>query len=228
MSQTFHSTEGVILRAIPFRDYDQILSIFTADVGLLKVLYKGKKSKKGGTGICAPLTKVEVVYREKRGEIFSCHEMNPLHSFPSLRKELMFLEVACDLLQVILASQLVGKAAPQLYDLLCFYLKKIPQTPHPWILAASFRLKLLKHDGLVAFPLICRECGQSLQNKAFIRHSESWCADHQLGGQSWESSELQLFYRLATSQSYQEICSSPFSLELQHKIITFFEACVLN
>jgi DNA repair protein RecO (recombination protein O) len=213
---------------IPFRDRDDIFFIFTSHAGLIKVLYRRGYSKyQGKLGLCTPLTKVEVIYREKKGEIFSCVEMACLDSFSVLRQRLLFLEVACDLLQVILASQFVGKPAPQLYALLCFYLKKIPQMVNPWILAASFRLKLLRHDGLIALPFTCCECRQVLQNEAFIRESEGWCIKHKPHGSGhWELSELQTFYQLAICQSYQEICVSDVSLSLQNKIAHFFDSCV--
>lgn len=228
MSQTFQSTEGIVLRVIPFRDYDQILFLFTLDAGFIKVLYKGGRGKrKGKQGFCMPLTKVEVIYREKRGEIFSCHELTCIESFSFLRQELIFLEVGCDLLQIILDSQFVGKAAPHLYALLCFYLKKIPQTANPWILASSFRLKLLMHDGLIVCPFICCECQQSLQSEAFTWDAEGWCAAHQPGrSQPWNLTELQMLYRLAICQSYQEVCSQDVLPSLQNKIIDFFNACI--
>lgn len=228
MTHTFQSTEGIILRVIPFRDYDQILSIFTADAGLIKVFYKGGRGKRrSGEGLYIPLVKVEVIYREKRGEIFSCHEITLLDSFSFLRKKLADLEVACDLLQALMASQLVGKAATQLYALLCFYLEKIPSTLNPWILAMSFRLKLLKYDGLVTFPFLCCECRQPLQVLAFTREIESWCSHHQpIGSLIWEPAELQLLYRLGACQNYREIYLSEISPSLQNKMITFFDSCV--
>lgn len=228
MSQAFQHTEGIILRAIPFRDHDQILSLFTPDAGMIKVLCKGSRNKRRGIqGLCIPLTKVEVVYREKRGEIFSCQELTPVDSLSFLRKELIYLEVACDLLQVIIASQLMGKAAPQLYVLLSIYLKKIPQTFNPWILAASFRLKLLKHDGLAVFPFICSDCQQFLQTAAYTQESEGWCVNHQpVGSQAWEQNELQQLYRLACCQNYREICADEISFSLQNKVAHFFDECV--
>jgi DNA repair protein RecO (recombination protein O) len=221
-------TEGIILREIPFQDYDQILTLFTSDAGMIKVLYKGSRSKRRGVqGLCIPLTKVEIVYREKSGEIFGCQEMTLVDSYSLLRKKLLHLNVACDLLQVILASQLVGKTAPQLYTLLSFFLEKIPQTAHPWTLATSFRLKLLRHDGLAPFPFICSECGQLLQTVAYTYASEGWCVKHQPAGcRVWEQSELQHIYRLAVCQSYREICADEISSELQNKVEDFFEACV--
>jgi len=228
MSQTIYSTEGIVLRVIPFREYDQIISIFTPEAGVIKVMYKGSRNKRNsGKGVSMPLTKVEVVYREKKGEIFSCFELNCIEMFPSLRTNLSFLETACDLLQVITDSQFMGKGAPQLYALLCYYLKKISQTADPWLLATSFRLKLLKHDGLVGFPLICSECSQLLRDEAFTQNGEGWCTVHQpRGSQKWDLEELHVIYRLAESLSYQEICSLEISSALQRKINYFFRGCL--
>lgn len=228
MSHFIHSTEGIILRVIPFQDYHQIVSIFTPEAGLIKVLHKGSRTqRKSGKSLCMPLTKVEVSYREKKGEIFGCHELNCLEIFPDLRKELCFLEAGCDLLQVILDSQLMGKEAPLLYALLYAYLKKIPHTANPWLLAASFRLKLLKHDGLICFPFTCAECGDVLQNEAYLRDSEGWCGIHRPKGcTGWNLAELQTVYRLAESQSYKEISLLEISSSLLAKITLFFTKCL--
>lgn len=230
MSQVFQSTEGIILRVIPFRDYDQILYLFTESEGLIKVIERGGRSKsRGKQGLCSPLTRIEVIYSETKGEIFNCREITCMDSFSSLRKELLFLEVGCDLLQVILSSQLIGREAPRLYALLLFYLRKIPQTAFPWVLAASFRLKLLKHDGLAVFPFTCSECQRILEQEAFIRDSESWCAHHQpSGSQAWACPELQMFYHLATCQNYSDISGYSISPWLQNQIRVFFDACIKN
>ena len=214
MPQSFQSTDGIILRVIPFRDYDQILTLFTQGAGMIKVIYKSSRSKrKGVQGLCIPLTRVEVIYQERNSEIFSCHEMALVDSYRTLRQKLTDLEVACDLLQIIAGSQLLGKAAPQLYSLLCFYLERIPQTPNPWVLAMSFRLKLLKHEGVIAFPLICSECGGILVKSAFVRETDWRCRDHQLPGSIfWEEEELQVIDRLTTCQNYRELITCPVFL----------------
>ncbi len=228
MSQEFQRTEGLVLRVIPFRDYDQILTLFTPNAGMIKLIYKGSRSKRrSAQGSCIPLTKVEAIYQEKKGEIFSCHELTLQNSYLFLRKELSHLEVACDLLQVLFSSQLVGKAAPRLYELICFYLNKIPQIFNPWVLSLSFRLKLLKHDGLTAFPLVCSECQQLLLAEAYIGESESWCREHYpLSSQHWKQHELEQLYRLAICQSYQEIKLEQVSLEMKNKVFDFFENCL--
>ena len=228
MSHTLLSTEGIVLRSISFKDHDQILSIFTIDAGLIKVFYNGGRGRRrGGEGGVTPLNKVEVVYRERSGEIFSCHEITVIETYSSLRKELQLLEVACDLLQAILTSQMAGKAAPQLYLLLCFYLKKIPLAPNPWILSASFRMKLLAHDGLISVPFICSVCQNHLHDFAFITADEQRCLNHQLPGDiEWLFEELQFLYRIVASQSCQEILQSQMSPALGSKICAFFDSCI--
>lgn len=230
MSHSFQQTEGIILRVIPFRDYDQIITLFTQDVGVLKVLYKGSRSKRRGVqGICLPLTRVEVIYREKNSEIFSCQEMALLESYSHLRKELKFLNVACDLLQVVATSQLVGKAAPLLYALLCFYLAKVPVIQDPEVLAMSFRLKLLKHEGLATYPFCCSMCQCDLHSEGYSYDAEWWCKEHQLKGSAyWHADELQLLYQLALCQHYQEISSCQLPPILQDRIKGFFESCLFK
>lgn len=227
MSQTIHLTEAIILRVIPFKENDQILFLFTPDAGLIKVFLKGYRMRKKGQGVCMPLNLVEVSYKEKKGEIFDCQEITTLESFPFLRKELLFLEVACDLSHAVLSSQCVGRSSPQLYSLFLFYLKKIPQTSFPWVLASSFRLKLLKHDGLVIYPMICQECQNILENEAFLQGGETWCEKHDPGNsQVLSSSELQKLYRLALCQNFQEIKAEEMTSSLQRKIEEYFEISV--
>ena len=228
MSQVFQHSEGIILRVIPFRDYDNILSLLTPDAGLIKLIYHGSRSKsRGMQGLCIPLTKVEAVYREKASEIFVCEEMRLIESFSNLRQELHHLEVACDLLHVVASSQLVGKSAPALYALLSFFLQKIPLTLFPLALAVSFRLKLLKHDGILAFPFICPACGQELLSEAYPYADEVWCESHRhVGSKTWGQMELKQLYRLAEAQSFQGIQSEKVSPELYQQVSSFFDSCI--
>jgi DNA repair protein RecO (recombination protein O) len=224
MSETFHRTEGIILRIFPFRDYDQILVLFTQDAGIIKLIYKGSRSKKRGVqGICMPLTRVEVVFKEKQSELFVCQEMALLDSYRSLRKQLAYLEAGCDLLQLLYTTQLVGKPAPQLYALLKFYLEKIPYS-HPELLTTSFRLKLLKHEGLITFPLQCGQCQEILLTEAYFHQGELFCHAHQIPGLFLQEIEVDLLYALTECQRFQDLIQIPFLLDYKIKIDRFFKA----
>lgn len=228
MPHHYLQTEGIILRAIPFRDYDHILTLFTPEAGVMKLLVHGSRSKRRGMqGVCIPLTKVQAVYRERRGEIFNCQEISLIEPYSHLREDLIRLEASCDLVHAVDCSQLAGKPAPELYSLLCIFLEKLPQALFPASLAVCFRLKLLKYEGLAAFPLMCSACGQLLITEAFLSHAEGWCADHRQTGYSvWSQKSLELIYRFAGSLSYREICAEEVSPQLCVQVTRFFEGCL--
>lgn len=227
VSSEFHTAEGIVVKVIPFRDYDQILAIFTREAGMIKVLQKGSRSKKRGVrgvqGLCMPLTRVEIVYKEKKGEIFSCHELAHLGSYQALRHELSHLNAACDLLQVVYQTQLVGKPAPQLFALLKLYLDKMPFISSPCLLTTSFRLKLLKHEGVSTCPLACSYCLYPLLKEAFVYQGEVYCKDHQLrGSYSLQEIELGVLYKLMVCQSYQELAQTELFPQTKAKFERYF------
>ena len=230
MSHPFQQTEGIILRAVPFRDYDHILTLFTPEAGMMKLFVHGSRSKRRGMqGLCTPLTKVEAIYRDKGGEIFSCQEMALIESYAHLRVELNRLEAACDLLHAVSCSQLAGKPAPRLYALLCFFLERLSQAVSPSALALCFRLKLLKHEGLAAFPFVCSACGQPLLAEAYICRSEGWCLSHRPAGSfAWNQKSLELIYRFADCQSFQEICAEEVTPQLKIQLARLFEDCFIS
>ena len=114
MAAPFQRTEGIILRAFPFRDYDQILTLFTANAGIVKIICYGSRSQKSKwRGLCSPLTRVEVVYRERKSEIFSLQDMALVDAHDHLRRQFVHLEIACDILNSLYETQLVGKPSPR-------------------------------------------------------------------------------------------------------------------
>ena len=224
MSQETRVAEGLVLRVIPFREDDRILSLFTQEAGMIKAIDKGVRRR---SHTWMPLTKVEIVYRESKGEIFTCCDMTLVDPLPLLRTQLPQLQAGCDMVDALLTSQMMGKAAPALYALLCCYLEKIAHAPDPWALAISFRVKLLRHDGWVALPFRCGLCGEFLEETAYLRQAESWCPIHRpTDSTGWDKSVLETLYRLALSQSYREICETPVSLALQERVIQWFALCV--
>lgn len=148
MLNEIKSIEGVILRSTAYRDYDQILTLFTPDQGVLKFIYKGSRKKRTARGCFNPLTRVELTYKEGKSELYPCEDIVLIDSYLDLRKQLACLEAACDLLAAVSFSQWIGKVAPPIYHLLTFYLAKMSLVQDPWSLASSFRLKILKYEGV--------------------------------------------------------------------------------
>lgn len=227
MAHSFKSVEGIILRVIPFGDYDQIVSLFTEEVGVIKLFFKGCRSKRDGLpGVCMPLTYVQVVYRERqKSELVSCHEMTLVEPYRFLKQDLTHLETACELLKMVEATQLPGKPAPRLFALLLYFLARLPECVDPAVLVYSFRLKLLKHEGELAFPLSCSVCQVEITAPLYYVQEECFCSLHvQSGAFSLADDELRLIEHLATSQSFSSLATLMLSQELKGKISYFF-AC---
>lgn len=143
--------EGIVIRTLPFKDYDGILSLFTQDEGLIKLVVKGAFNSKNGKGsLTTPLSLVETIYTKGRSELYSCREIAMLNPHHNLRQNLATLEAACEMVHVIEATQLPGKVVPELYQLFLTYLKRLPEACDPACISTSFYLKTLNHEGLLS------------------------------------------------------------------------------
>jgi DNA repair protein RecO (recombination protein O) len=224
MKTEMRCVEGVVLHRTSFREQDQICTLFTSEWGLIKLEVKGKgrgRKKQAFYACCSPLMRIEAIYKEGRGEIFSCEEVHLLHSYPSLRTQFSCLQAACELLQVIYRSQHMHKPAPLLYKLLLFYLEKLPCVLDVKAWIASFKLKVLKHDGLLCFPLGCSVCQQAAPS-LLLQGGEFFCKDHGRGGVTLEAYEQSMAHCLTESVQMSQLSSLMLSEELSIKIDGFF------
>jgi DNA repair protein RecO (recombination protein O) len=147
--QTFKKTEGVVLKRIPFQEHDLILTLFSQDQGIIKCIAKGaNRPKCRYAALLDPLTRLEFLYREGRGELWKCSEMTALNHRLALRQNFAQLTAACDMGKALLTSQLLYAPAAELYALFNAYLEHLPLFQEPDVLALSFRLKLLRHEGI--------------------------------------------------------------------------------
>jgi len=224
----YQKTQGIILHLIPFREAHQIVIIFTLDAGLIKVIcYGSRSSRSKWFGLCRALTQVEVVFREKNGEIFECRDLDLINSYDYLKQDFNQMEAACDMLYSLNRSQLPGRSAPKLYALLIYYLSKISTIHDPWILSLSFRLKLLRHDGLLDYPFICHHCEKPLLGEAYYAQNETYCKLHGCDQSLFISEcELPLVYSLTACQSYLALTQVSLTRELKAKILVLFEDCL--
>lgn len=143
-------TEGIILQALKFQDFDQIVTLFTPNDGILKFMVKGALNpKQGKAALTMPLSRAEFIYSQGKSELYSCREISMLNSHLAVRDNILTLEASFDILTAIRYTQLPHKPAPDLYKLLLIYLEKMTLVADPKVLSASFRLKTLRHEGLL-------------------------------------------------------------------------------
>lgn len=197
-------TEGIILRAIDFKDYDRILTVFTEKEGVVSLYVKGANRRSNPHHqITIPFTQAEFVYTIKTNtELYTCTEISVVNYHLKLRDQPIFLKTGCDLLKMIQTSQLPEKPAPQLYQLLIKCLQVLPEFPSPQILNAVFRLKLLKHEGLLTVTHCCEHCEKPLNDHYFL-DAGSFCGQHATSKSvHFTANEVQLIEFLVTNRSF--------------------------
>ena len=131
-------TPGLLLQSIPYLGKKKILKILTPEQGLISLFAQ--------TSSLTPFCIAEWVYRKSNQEIHSIQDTTLLDPLFELRTSYAILSAAGSIAQDLLRTQMPGKKAP--FALASAYLKKLPLNPP--IFAASFRLKLLLHEGLLS------------------------------------------------------------------------------
>lgn len=143
-----YTSDGIILHAFNFRDFDQIVTAFTENQGLIKfIVKKGNLLKKGLKS--SPFTKGQFVYTVGKSELYSLQEISVKDHYLDLRKNYTHLTLGCRFLKSILETQMLHKPAPLLYQLLIVYLGKIGSFSNLKSLEASFHVKILLHEGVL-------------------------------------------------------------------------------
>jgi len=220
---TLYRTEGIIIHALDFRDHDKILTVFSPDHGLIKLFLKGILIRRHSRPVTAPLTRSEFVCKKRTGDLLLCREMSTLDQQLILRRDLKTLEAACELLQLVKRTQFPDKPAPDLYRLMIQYLRFIPSLSIPDVLTTSFRLKLLRHEGLFGISTTCHHCGTALAD-FLVARGESFCRQHAPSqALLFSKKEGELLHHLAFCRNLTALPSPGFTINFKEKVAQFFE-----
>jgi DNA repair protein RecO (recombination protein O) len=221
---SFFQTNAIVLQAIKYQDYNQILTLFTPELGLIKLLVKGALSSRQGKGShTTPLNLIDLVCKKGNGELYLCREVSVKNNHPRLRETLPCLEAACDILKALTTSQMPNKPAPDLYRLLVSYLEKMPSAQDPWAFAASFRLKILRHDGLFGLGTDCAVCQIPLLHH-YVGMGESYCQEHAEDIHLVLSDEeAKTILNLAHCRSFRWLQSIAIENHVKDKVQTLFQ-----
>ena len=214
--------EGVIIDAISFKESDQILTVFTERCGVIKLI--AKKAKKGArAGGVSPLSRGEFRYTKGRGELCRCSDIHIIDSFLSLRSSFDCLTAAGVMVKTIGVSQMVGKPAPKLYQLLLCYLKNLSKGVCPSLFGSSFILKIFKHEGIWPPSLHCHTCYKALE-EGYFHGSEIFCWEHAPSGSPFLSrEEIAVLAVLTEARSLETLKNLKIEQELAGKIRQLFD-----
>jgi recombinational DNA repair protein (RecF pathway) len=207
---------GIVLKTISFKDNQRIISVFTKDHGLIRLIVKGLRAGRSyAISITSPLTMIEVTFKRARfGEIGFFREAALVESYAKLKNEYYNLNTAGKMVRAILYSQIYEKAAPSLFLLLHAYLNKISSFENPQNLLCSFYLKILLHDGLLNVEQIINALDH--QN---LPLNDKYAPPQalELNSQLWQK-----LTTLATSRDFSAIRTLQLDTSFLEKIESFF------
>jgi DNA repair protein RecO (recombination protein O) len=157
-------TEAVVLRSIRYGEADRVLHLYTVDRGRVGAVAKGVRrvrSRLGGR--LEPLSRVQLVMHEGRGELCTISQADTVHAHPGLREHRASLERASQACEAVL--RLLDSSEPNVpaYNLLCNELALLDADPHRATRAhaLAFRLKLLLAAGFGPELASCAACGET-------------------------------------------------------------------
>ena len=209
-------SHGILLSAIPYLGQQKILKVFTVEAGMISLIAKGNKLP----SLCSPFCIAEWVYKKSEREIFPLTDGTLTDPLSRLRDSYEALSAAGSIAGDLLRSQFPSKPSPLLYELMAAYFRKIGTSAHPQNLSASFRLKLLLHDGILSLMPFCAHCGEPALS---LSHGESYCSQHGADGHRFSIQEWETLMELAYSRQFSVLENAALNELLGGKINKVFE-----
>ena len=163
-------TEAVVLRSIRYGEADRILHLYSRDRGRIGAIAKGArrvKSRLGGR--LEPLSRVDLVMREGRGDLCTVTGVDTVDAHPALRERWPSLERATQACDAVLRLLDSAEPNPPAYNLLCRELQLLDRdgAAATRAHALAFRLKLLLAAGFAPELGACAACGEREHLAAF-------------------------------------------------------------
>jgi len=145
-----HSVEGIVLKAVPYKESDFIVTLFTKEKGRLALYMRCTAKKRGGFSYLRTLLcRGEFVYKKGKHDLHLFLDGSYLNLHLPLRKSYPHLECAVKMSNALLKTQLPEGRGKRLYLLFAAFLNHLHLLYDPNSGWASFLLKLLKHEGML-------------------------------------------------------------------------------
>jgi len=162
-----YKTEAVVLRSFRFGEADRVLHLYTLAHGRVGAVAKGvRKTKSRFGGRLEPLSHVELLLHEGRGELQTVTGAELIQSHHAAREDPYRLGIALVGAEAMLRLYTEQESNPRAFRALTRFLELLDemegeQTTRPALdpLSLSFQLKLLWLSGYLPHLTSCAECG---------------------------------------------------------------------
>ena len=171
------TTRGLVLRTTEYKETDRILTVLSADHGLLTMKARGVRSNRSKLkGACQLLTYAEFTVGEAHG-FSSITEATAIEMFPELRTDIVLLSLASYFAQLAEVLSQEDAASPALLPLILnalYALAKLKKPPQ--LVKAATELRLAALAGYLPELSGCCVCGNPEPDRFSIADGTLECA----------------------------------------------------
>ena len=171
------TTRGLVLRTTEYKETDRILTVLTAEDGLLTLKARGVRSNRSKLkGACQLLTYAEFTVNEARGFRF-ISEATSIEMFAGLRNDIVLLALSSYFAQLAEVLSQEDAASPALLSLILnalYALSKLQKPPR--LVKAATELRLAAIAGYQPELSGCCVCGSPEPDRFCIAEGMLECA----------------------------------------------------
>ena len=159
------NTQGIVLKAVRYKDNDLILTIFTRKLGKIAALAKGAKKNKSSLLSSSQLFSYSNYTLIKHGNMYRVNQSDTIKSFYDLSYDLEAFSYATYITKLVESSTLENQTNNRLFVLLAqtLYLYTLDNVDKQFITRA-FELKFLDYIGFKPIINRCVSCGEKNSN----------------------------------------------------------------
>jgi DNA repair protein RecO (recombination protein O) len=213
--------EAIVLKAIPFKERDRIITLFSKEVGLLSLIIKNI-TKPHLFALSTPFASGEFLYRKGKSELFFFLDGTLLDNRCFLREDLSNCKAASSMAKALLEFHFPQSHVTKVYPLFISYLNQIPLFEKKETLVFSFLMKILLHEGILHLSSLCNVCKK--QPASYLLSGESLCSLHkEQGALAFSAEEWKNLEILTYSRSFRLLKEINFSESLETKIAALFQ-----
>lgn len=159
------NTQGIVLKAVRYKDNDLILTIFTRKLGKIAALAKGAKKNKSSLLSSSQLFSYSNYTLKKHGNMYRVNQSDTIKSFYDLSYDLEAFSYATYITKLVESSTLENQTNNRLFVLLAqtLYLYTLENVDKQFVTRA-FELKFLDYIGFKPIINRCVSCGEKNSN----------------------------------------------------------------
>jgi DNA repair protein RecO (recombination protein O) len=164
-----NSSEALLLRKIPYRDSDFILSLFTRDLGKINGIARNAKNSVKRFGARLELfVYLRVSFKDTGRDFKLVQDTDTIEVFPGFIEDIELFSMGSLLLET--TDALIPKESPNegLFDLLVDALRKLNSKESPLPVVLQYQLQALSVSGYEPVLYSCAKCEEPIEGDSYF------------------------------------------------------------